>query len=180
MVYEKEIKGRFVTLRSITLEDAEFSYNIRKDPRFVSIMGQPAASVEEQKKFIEWQMQQPGDYYFVVLNRQNERIGLIGVYNIEDKSCETGREVNIGEPYETMEAEILLCDFCINVLNIEKKIGVIYKHNKRQIALQKKLGLEPVRDIIRSGIPAYEYECSFSYLSSSYDKARKLIYSMTI
>ena len=56
MVYNGIIKGKFVDLRSITLEDAEFSYNIRSDERFRDTVGQPAPSLEAQKDFIEWQM----------------------------------------------------------------------------------------------------------------------------
>ena len=175
MIYPEPIKGHFVTLRSITLDDAEFSYNLRKDPRFVSIMGQPAATLEDQKKFIEWQMKQPGDYYFVVLNRAGERIGLIGVYDIQGVTAETGREVNVGESYETMEAEILLCDFCIKMLHLKIKTGVIYKHNKKQIELQRKLGLTPVEEIVRSGVPAYKYKVDFSILQNSYQKAKRMI-----
>lgn len=175
MIYDKEIKGHFVTFRSITLDDAEFSYNLRNDPRFVSIMGQPASSIEEQKKFIEWQIQQPGDYYFVVLNRKGERIGLIGVYNINYGIGETGREIIDGSPYETMEAEILLCDFCIDILHLKTKVGIIYKHNKKQIALQKKLGLEPCAEIMRSGVPAYEYKIDFLLLQKNYGRVRKMI-----
>ena len=175
MLYEAELKGEFVTLRSITIDDAEFSYKLRKDPRFVSIMGQAAATVEDQKKFIEWQIKQPGDYYFVVLNKNRDRIGLIGVYSIVDSKGETGREIIDGAPYETMEAEILLCDFCINELHLKTKVGVIYKNNKKQIELQKKLGLEPVEEIVRSGIPAYKYEVDFVTLQKNYSRARKMI-----
>ncbi|MBR5964595.1 MAG: GNAT family N-acetyltransferase [Treponema sp.] len=175
MIYDKVIKGHFVTLRSITLDDAEFSYNIRKDPRFVTVMGQAAATLEDQKKFIERQMGQPGDYYFVVLNRLGVRIGLIGVYGLDGDSAETGREVNVGEPYETMEAEILLCDFCVNVLKLKTKIGVVYKHNKKQIELQTKLGLEPCAEIVRSGVPAYEYRVDFLTLQKNYERARNMI-----
>lgn len=175
MVYDKIIKGNFVKLKSITLDDAEFSYNLRRDPRFVSIMGQPAKTLEDQKKFIEWQMKQPGDYYFVVLNNANEKIGLLGVYNINGDICETGREINIGAPYETIEAGILLCEFCINVLKLKKKVGIIYKHNKRQISLQHKFGLEPIGEEIRNGIPAYRYEVEFSDLQNKYVKAKKMI-----
>lgn len=175
MVYDETIKGKFVKLKSITLEDAEFSYNLRKDPRFINIMGQPAATLEDQKKFIEWQMQQPGDYYFVVFNNNDEKIGLIGVYDIQGDIAETGREINIGEPFETMEAEILLNDFCIDVLHLKKKIGIIYKNNKKQIELQRKLGLEPVEEITRSGIPSYKYEVDFNQLRKNYLRARKMI-----
>lgn len=175
MVYENEIKGKFVTLRSITLDDVQFSYNLRRDPRFVNIMGQPAATIEDQKKFIEWQMNQQGDYYFVVLNNGGEKIGLIGVYNIHDGIGEIGREINTGAPYESMEAEILLNDFSMNVLNLKIKTYVIYENNSKQFALQHKLGFEPVRKVIRSGIPSYEYEMTFEEGNKHFEKARKLI-----
>ncbi|MCR5620444.1 MAG: GNAT family N-acetyltransferase [Treponema sp.] len=175
MVYDGVIRGHFVSLRSITLDDAEFSFELRRDPRFVSIMGQAAATLEDQKRFIEWQMNQPGDYYFVVLNRAGGRIGLIGAYNTDGDSCETGREINVGGPHESMEAELLLCDFCIDVMRMKTKVGVIYKHNKKQIALQKRLGLEPVAEIVRSGIAAYEYRVDFLMLREKYGRARKMI-----
>ncbi len=62
MVYEKIIRGKFVDLKSITLEDAEFSYAIRREEKNHTV-GQPAADLERQKEFIEWQRNQPGDYY---------------------------------------------------------------------------------------------------------------------
>ena len=88
MVYNEIIKGKFVDLRSITLDDAEFSYNIRADERFRDTVGQLAPSLEAQRAFIDWQMKEPDDYYFVVLNKKGERIGLYGVYNFHDGMAE--------------------------------------------------------------------------------------------
>ena len=133
MVFPEVIHGKFVDLRSITPDDAEFSYNIRADKRNCETVGQLAASVEAQRKFIEWQMQEPNDYYFVVLNKQGEKIGLFGVYDIHGDTAEVGREVNIGEPTEKMEAEQLVNDFCRNVLNLRRTLGVVYSNNKRHL-----------------------------------------------
>lgn len=175
MLYDGVIRGHFVSLRSITLDDAEFSYNLRRDPRFVSIMGQAAATLEDQKRFIEWQMKQPGDYYFVVLNRDGERIGLIGVYDIHHGQGEIGREINVGAPYETMESMILITDFCIDVLHLEMKTGVIYKCNRKQLSILKRIGVKPSAEIIRSGIPSYEIKMPFEEWRHHYDKARQMI-----
>jgi RimJ/RimL family protein N-acetyltransferase len=158
MVYPEVIHGMFVDLRSITLDDAEFSYNLRKDPRFVNIMGQPAATLEDQKNFINQQMKRPGDYYFVVRNHDGERIGLIGVYDVHDESCEVGREINVGAPYETLEAQILINDFVLDVLKLKYKRSVVYKHNKKQLELQRQKGIEPVGEIVRSGVPSFEFK----------------------
>ena len=175
MVYEKDIKGNFVTLRSITVYDAEFSYNLRKDPRFVSIMGQPAESVEAQRKYIEWQRKEPGDYYFVVLNKSGERIGLIGVYSIQGDTCEFGRELNIGEPYETMEAEILNFDFAKEVLGIRYSKSIVYKQNTKQFNMLKKRNNNKITEIIHNGIPSYLMETTTEEISLGLEPVRRMI-----
>ncbi len=175
MNYPEPIKGKFVTLKSITLDDTEFSYNLRKDPRFVSIMGQAAATVEDQKKFIEWQMKQPGDYYFVVYNNDGEKIGLIGAYDVKDDSCEVGREINVGAPYETMETQILINDFILDVLKLKYKRSVIYKNNKKQLQMQHQKGIEPVGECIRSGIPSYEYKTDAEKERKDFAKVQVMI-----
>ena len=171
MVYPKTIVGRFVKLKSITLDDAEFSYSIRSDERFSKTVGQPAKSLEEQKRFIEWQMKEPNDYYFVVFNRNDERIGLIGVYDIHGDMAEFGREVNCASSVEAIEAEILVNDFAIDVLGIKRFCHVIYADNKKHLKNQEKLGLKPVKKVIRSGVESFYYE---GYLTKD-EKRRKLL-----
>ncbi len=175
MVYEKDIIGKFVTLRSITIDDAEFSYNLRRDPRFVNIMGQPAESVEAQKRYIEWQRNELGDYYFVVFNKDEDRIGLIGVYNITVDTCEFGRELNIGAPYETMEAELLNFDFAKDVLGIKKSRSIIYKHNIKQYRMNKRRGDSKVTEIIHCGIPSYLFESTIEEQNVRMEPVRIMI-----
>ncbi len=175
MVYEKDIEGKFVTLRSITVDDAEFSYNLRKDPRFVSIMGQPAPSVEKQRAYIERQRLKPGDYYFVVYNKVGEKIGLIGVYDIEGDSAEFGRELNIGEPYETMEAEILNLDFARLVLGLKNSRAIVYKHNDKQYNMLKKRGGQVITEIDHNGIPSYLLESTLEEQNKRMESVRKML-----
>lgn len=160
MVYDKVIRGKFVDLKSIKLDDAdvEFSYRIRKEEKNCKTVGQLAASLEEQRKFIQWQINEPGDYYFVVWNKKGERIGLIGVYDIHDKTGEVGREVNDGSSVEAMEAEVLLDEFCRTVLHLEKITYVIYLNNKKNISSHKKRGIEMKKTVMRNGIECAYYE----------------------
>ena len=138
MVYPEVIHGMFVDLRSITLDDAEFSYNIRADKRNRETVGQLAPSLEAQKDYIRWQMREPNDYYFVVLNKKGDRIGLVGIYDIHGNIGEFGREVNVGEPAEIMEVGVVMSDFCMNVLHLERICFVIYANNVRNINNAKK------------------------------------------
>lgn len=175
MVYDKVIQGKFVDLKSITLDDAdvEFSYRIRKEEKNCKTVGQLAASLEEQKKFIEWQIKEPGDYYFVVWNKKGERIGLIGVYDIHDGIGELGREVNNGSSVEAMETEVLLDEFCRTILHLKKITYVIYLSNKKHINNHKKRGVEMKKIVMRNGVKCAYYERDMD--EKDFEKTRQLL-----
>ena len=162
MIYPEVIKGRFVSLRSVTLDDVEFSYNIRAEEKNRETVGQLAPSLEAQRKYIEWQIAEPNDYYFVVLNRKGERIGLIGIYDIRGDMGEVGREVNDGSAVEAMEAQALLSDFAMDVLHLKRSCFVIYANNKRNLSNVKKCGTVPIKKVIRSGHECYYFEKEFT------------------
>lgn len=175
MVYPEVIHGKFVDLRSITLDDVEFSYNIRADKKNCSTVGQVAASLDAQKKYIEWQMQEPDDYYFVVLNKSGERIGLIGVYDIHGDMGEVGREVNRGEPTEIMEVGLLIDDFCRDVLNLKRACCVVYSNNIHHISDVKKKGAKYIRTDIRGGHEALYFESDLFEENETKKKIKRLI-----
>ena len=175
MVYPEVIHGMFVDLRSITLDDAEFSYNIRADKRNRDTVGQLAPSLEAQKDFIRWQMQEPNDYYFVVLNKKGERIGLVGIYDIHGDIGEFGREVNMGEPTEIMEVGVLLSSFCINTLHLKRICYVIYENNVGNINNAKKRGGIFIKNVVRSGKKALYFEQALGVENSGSKKVRMLL-----
>jgi len=172
MVYPEVIHGMFVDLRSITLDDAEFSYNIRADKRNRDTVGQLAPSLDAQKDFIRWQMQEPNDYYFVVLNKKGERIGLVGIYDIHGDIGEYGREVNIGEPAERMEVGIVMANFCVGILHLKKICFVIYENNKGNITNAKKRGANFIKMIKRKDHNALFFEQSLEIESRGAEKVR--------
>ena len=174
MVYPEVIHGMFVDLRSITLDDAEFSYNIRADKCNRETVGQLAPSLEAQKDFIRWQMQEPNDYYFVVLNKKGERIGLYGVYDIHGDMAEIGREVNVGEPTEIMEVGFLVADFCRDVLKLKRTSFVIYENNIHRISEVKKTATY-VKDVQRGGHRALYFESDLYAKTPVCEKAKLLL-----
>jgi hypothetical protein len=174
MVYPEVIHGMFVDLRSITLDDAEFSYSIRADKRNRDTVGQLAPSLDAQKEYIRWQMQEPNDYYFVVLNKKGERIGLYGVYDIHDGMAEVGREVNVGEPTEIMEVGLLITDFCREVLKLKRTCFVIYENNVHHLSDAKKNSTF-VKKVVRSGHEALYFEDDLNVERPSSRKIRQML-----
>lgn len=162
MVYDGVIKGRFVELKSITPDDAQFSFDIRSAPENRDTVGVLAETVDDQRKFIEWQMKEPNDYYFVVYNKKGEKIGLFGCYNITGDMCEMGREVNNGSAVEVIETQVLVQDFAMDILGLKRQCYVIYANNKKNLRNQKHGGIAPLKKIIRSGIESYYFECDLT------------------
>lgn len=157
MVYDGMIVGKFVKLRSIDVNDASFSYNIRESKKAKGLVGQPISSISAQMKYIEAQRKRPDDYYFVVLNHQDIPIGLYGIYDIKDGQGEIGREVNVGNAAQALETEVLAIEFAAEYLHLKRVVYVIYANNLKHIRMQKKLGHKPKREVMRGNIKCYEY-----------------------
>lgn len=174
MVYPEVIHGKFVDLRSITLDDAEFSYNIRAEKQNRDTVGQLAESLDAQRKFIEWQMKEPDDYYFVVLNKKGERIGLYGVYDIHDGMAEVGREVNVGEPAERIEVAHIVSRFCREVLKLNKVHFVVYSNNTHHLSHVKKVS-KFVKKVVRGGHEALYYESDLNSKNKTSEKIQRLL-----
>lgn len=158
MFYSDVICGYFVDLRSIDLGDAEFSYQIRADKKNRETVGTLATSVDSQRAFIKWQIEQPNDYYFVIQNKYGEKIGLIGVYDIHGDIAEIGREVCVGEPEEILEAEFLVSLFCMETLKLKKICYVVYSNNIHHAKELEKRGGILKGKVIRNGHEAFYFE----------------------
>lgn len=152
------------------MDDAQFSFDIRSAPENRDTVGVVAKTVEDQRKFIEWQMSQPNDYYFVVYNRKGEKIGLIGIYDVDGDKAEMGREVINASCVEAMEAEVLIHDFAMDVLGLKKVYYVIYANNTKHLLNQKRSTMVPIKKVIRSGVESYYYE--FELIKNSLTRQR--------
>ena len=140
-----------MNLRSVLEDDIEFTYDIRRDPQFHGLMGCLAVNFEAQREYIMRQMKLENDYYFVIENKERERIGLIGIYDIKGKAGEEGRLVSYGSPLQNVEAHLLLEGFCRNVLGLETIRISIYCENKKTIHSSLKAGFEMIGKDLRSG-----------------------------
>lgn len=149
MAVYHDIVGVYVTLKAATEDDAEFTLRIRQEPQFVRFLPRVNNTLEQQKAWIRNQREKDGDFFFVVYNKANERIGTIGAYGIGSDHPETGRLAIKGDAFENSEAMYLLQDFVFNTLDIKQTFGFMYADNKRVINFNKKFGAlvgEPVLD----------------------------------
>ncbi len=183
MIYDKIISGRYVDLRSATLDDAEFTLSIRLDPEIRKCFPPFEGTLETQKAWLTSQMQKDNDYFFVVIEKSTgERIGTVSVYDIdfEKRDAETGRYVIKSEnPIIVAEVMLLLHKFVFEELDLQKIHGFVLSHNKRAIRLNKFFGATFSSEIIdeKNNIPVFQTKLLRENFQKVASKISKYIYT---
>lgn len=140
MFINEPIIGKYVILKSATVDDADFTLQLRQNPNLTKFLPKLNISISEQRKWLNSQKNREGDYFFVVYNNVGERIGVLGLYDINDNSGETGRLAIIGNPLESLEAQYLSFVFAFDVLELSSTKCFIYEENSKAIRLSEFFG----------------------------------------
>lgn len=140
MVYYKAIEGKFVHLRAVQLEDAEFILKIRNDKEISKYLPPLDITIEQQKSWISKQRNDSDSYYFIFTNNKGESLGTISVYNIDNEHAEVGRFCSFGDSVQNMEAALLCDDFIFYTLGLSYLEIWVYKENKPIISLNQGFG----------------------------------------
>lgn len=140
MVYDGKIEGKYVYLMSATIEDAEFTLSLRQNPILTRFLPKLNITLEQQRTWIASQREKMDDYFFVVRTNNNEPIGTVSIYDIQDASSESGRLALVGDPIQNTEASLLLFRFAFDILGLERVTGYIIDGNKRAERFNKQFG----------------------------------------
>lgn len=140
MVYNGILEGRFVNLRSVDVLDAEFTLSLRQDPNLTKYLPKLDITIDQQINWIKKQRATEGDYYFVIENKQGKKIGVIGVYDVTEKSAETGRIAVIGSSIESIEAQLLSFDFAYDILHLDYTVNYVMAENIHALRFSQMFG----------------------------------------
>ena len=175
----EDIIGKYVTMSSATEDDAEFALAIRQDPKMTRFLPRLDISVEQQIAWIRRQREMPGDYFFIVRNKDGERVGVIGIYDFRDDTAGIGRVAMKGDPLDNLEAWFLSIRFAFKTLGLKKLADWVYAENVPAITIGKFFGAhfdEPHLDEQRNITVRNLY-----YLAEEFDETeahvKKIIYS---
>lgn len=91
MILSKRLIGKNLEIRSATVEDAQFILDLRLDLELNRFLSVTSPDLERQKKWISDQLQMEDDYYFLLEDKNGDKIGTGGIYNIEGKKFSCGR-----------------------------------------------------------------------------------------
>lgn len=145
MFIDYKLEGKYVCLRSVTEDDAEFILQIRNDPQISKYLPPLNASVEQQQKWISKQRSDNNSYYFLLEKSGGESLGTISIYDIEGDSAETGRFCSFGNPFANIEACVLMYDFIFKKLGLKSIHIWVFEENKPVLQMNHGLGFEWVK-----------------------------------
>lgn len=133
MVYEGILEGKYIDLRSVNENDAEFTLSLRQDPVLTQYLPRLDITVTQQWEWIHNQKTLEGDYFFVISNKEGKQIGVIGLYRIEGDKAEIGRIASKGNAFQSIEAQLLTLDFAFDILRLSEVVYFAYAKNVHSV-----------------------------------------------
>lgn len=136
------IRGKFVNLEDVKLNEAGYILKLRQDPQKTKYLPRLDISIEEQKVWMKERQKRKGDYYFLIKNKKGRKLGTIGIYNINGKVGEIGRWISEGNEIENTEAYILCLEWAFKEKCLEKIKSRPMWENKKIIRLSERMGFK--------------------------------------
>lgn len=154
VVTDKEIQGKYVKLRSVSVDDAGFIVAIRNDKEINSFIHPTPTDIGLQIQWIRDQIQREGDYYFIMRDvMDNTPIGLLSIYNIsKEGNAEYGRWISRGGALQNVEAVTLLFDFAFSELDIKQIYMLTMEENHKVRHFWKSFGARDMGIIEKDGL----------------------------
>lgn len=140
MVINGKLSGTTVDLRPADAGDAEFTIKLRQDPVITRFLPRVEHSITDQIAWINTSRKKDNEYFFVICNKQGERLGTISIYDIDGDHAESGRLASFGNPIENMEAILLNMDFAFNRLGLEYVLANTMVQNVKVVKINEKFG----------------------------------------
>ena len=132
-------------LRPVRMEDAEFIVWLRNLAHAKGRVGDSAKDVASQKAWLEEYFKREGDYYFVIETQNGTAVGAYGIYDVIDKSAESGRWVIQPEVPAAIPSAMLAFELAFGALGLRELRAKTVTTNRPVLSLNKKFGFREIR-----------------------------------
>jgi len=148
MKHDLSLVGPAFELRPATLEHAQFIFNLRRDPALNAFINETPDDYERHLEWMHAYLERPGDYYFVVADRQTHALqGTCALYNLdpERKHGEWGRWLISPDSLAAVESAFLLYALAFEKLGLAEVCCRTMTDNLRVLSFHKGCGLRVKR-----------------------------------
>ncbi len=133
-----KIYGKYIYLKSISVSDSKFTYNLRKNRINSLYLHEPPKSIIDQKKWIKKNIKNKKNFDFIIIDKKkNKKIGTIALNNVTKSQAEWGRWISRGNMIQNIEPVILLLNYGFKRLNLLKIYSLTNVENKKVISFHK-------------------------------------------
>ena len=144
------IKGQFVYLKKISLNDDRFIYYLRNKKNISYYLHSPPKSINDQKKWILNNINNIKTLDFIICrNKDKKKIGTIAFDKINKFNAEWGRWISQGNIFENIESVIILLNYGFNSLKLKNIYSLTNKDNVKVVNFHKNTPAQ-YKGIIRS------------------------------
>lgn len=158
-------KGKYVNLREIKEDDAEFVLSLRCDEKKSKFLHKTEYNIEKQIEYIKKYKTLENEWYFIIENKLEKPIGTYRIYDLkEDSFCIGSWLMTEGATsLETLEGDYLSKTLAFLSTGFEKFHFDVRKENKKVLRFHKQMGAK----IIGETDIDYLFECTKEdYLNS--------------
>jgi RimJ/RimL family protein N-acetyltransferase len=137
--------GKNITMRTVEVTDAEFIYSMRQNEAKTKYLSKVRGTTEAQKEWIVNYKQREEDkkeFYFVIESKDDEKLGLIRMYDFKENSfCWGSWMIKDNAPKTTaIESALQVYEFGFYNLGFEKSHFDARKGNDKVIAFHQRFG----------------------------------------
>ena len=158
MMNNNILNGKFVRLRDVEVDDAQFILMLRCDEEKAKFLHKTENNIKQQEDYLKNYKKKANEWYFIIENLQGKPIGTYRIYDVNDDSFCIGSWLMISgsSPQEALESDFLLRKFGFEVTNLTKIRFNVHKNNKKVVRFHKCLGAQ----ITGENDEEYYFECT--------------------
>lgn len=168
-----QIQGNKVVLRGVNLNDADFIYSLRVDPKKSAYLSAVDPDVQKQLDWIKSYLVGEGQAYFIICDRNLNRLGTVRIYQAIGNSFSWGSWIIKDDAPSTIaiESALLVYHYAIDYLGFTSAHFEVDRDNKSVWSFHERFGAKRVSETDRQ----YFYEIGIDEIKSSFKRYKKFL-----
>jgi len=168
----KKLEGKFVNLREIIPDDAEFVLSLRCNERKSRFLNKTEYNLEKQIAYIENYLKKDSEWYFIIENKEHNPLGTVRIYNVKNDQYTGGSWLmtDNATANEVLEGSLLARKYAFEIIGFKKDCFDVRKENKKVIRFHKLCGAKIVGE--------NDIDYFFEYTKEDFENNKEKLYGM--
>ncbi len=146
-----KIIGKNIALRTVETTDAEFIYSMRQNENKSKYLSKVTGTIKDQENWIKNYKQkelQKEEFYFVIESKDEEKLGLVRVYDLTQESfCWGSWMIKENAPISTaIESALQIYEFGFYELGYKKCHFDVRKGNEKVLKFHRNFGAKVIAE----------------------------------